>query len=91
MKVARCWFFALVLLLCNFVASAYDFSKEGIYYEFNNTDWEGLTVAVTHRGTTKQSGPSAGRIVIPSSVSFRGNTYRVSEIKSEAFAGCGRG
>jgi hypothetical protein len=89
MKGARCWFFALVLLLCNFVASAYDFSKGGIYYEFNNTDWEGLTVAVTHRGNTaQQSGKYAGRIVIPSSVSFRGNTYRVSEIKSEAFAGC---
>ena len=89
MKNARYWFCVVILLLCNFVASAYDFSKEGIYYEFNDSDWEGLTVAVTRRGNAKQQvGAYGGRVVIPSSVSYKGNTYRVSEIKGEAFAGC---
>ncbi len=86
MKVTRFWFCMLMLLLCNFVASAYDFSKEDIYYEFNRSDWEGVTVAVTTKG--QQNGKYKGRIAIPSSVSYRGNTYRVNEIKSEAFAGC---
>ena len=86
MKVTRCWFGMLMLLLCNFVASAYDFSKEDIYYEFNRSDWEGVTVAVTAKG--QQNGKYKGRVAIPSSVSYRGNTYRVSEIKSGAFAGC---
>lgn len=90
MEGIKCRLSVLTLLLYSFVASAYDFSKEGICYEFNNSDWEGLTVAVTHKGNAKgqNSEKYKGRVVIPSSVSYRGNTYRVSEIKSEAFAEC---
>ena len=63
-------------------ASAYDFEVDGIYYDAISI--EDLTAAVTH-GENEYS----GNVVIPSTVVFRGRTFDVVAIGSNAFYECG--
>ena len=68
-------------------AFAYDVAVENedgvtIYYSFTNNNTE---LAVTHGGTY---GLYSGKVVIPESVTFNGNTYNVTSIAGSAFLSC---
>ena len=67
----------LTMSLLTFSANAYDFKVDGIAYNYNQN---GTTVTVT-KGCS-YSDP----IVIPSFVSYEGNTYKVTKIDSYVFA-----
>ena len=71
-----------LLLLCSVVASAHDFEVDGIYYNLINSG----TVEVTYKGGS--SNVYSGDIVIPSSITYNGNTYNVTSIGSFAFGYC---
>ena len=78
------------LLLGTLTASAHDFVKNGIYYRRNNNDVSDPTVAVTYMGSFSDSYKNeyTGHVSIPSTVTHRGTTYRVTEINSYAFEDC---
>lgn len=76
---------ALILLMASSLSWAYDFTVENedgvtIYYNLIN----GGTEAEVTRGDNKYSGD----IVIPSTVSYDGKTYRVTSIGGSAFGEC---
>ena len=69
------------------ISYAHDFKVNGIYY---NKNADGTSVAVTYRGNSynEYSGEYSGNVVIPSSVTYSGNTYSVTSIGNSAFKGC---
>ena len=73
--------FTVLLLLCSSVIYAHDFEVDGIYYNFIDTE----TVEVTYKGSSYSSAAYSGDIVIPSSVTYGGNTYKVTRIGQDAF------
>ena len=77
----------LLVGLCALTASAHDFVSGGIYY--NITDYSDL-VEVTYRGDSPDaySDEYLGMVIIPSTVSYEGDTYRVTGIGNDAFNGC---
>ena len=80
----------IAVLLWSLTASAHDFVKNGIYYEFNNNDVSDPTVAVTFMGAYYDSYTNeyTGHVSIPSTVTYWGKTYRVTEIAGNAFREC---
>ena len=72
-----------VLTLVAASASAYDFEVDGIYY-LDNGDG---TASVTYKGNRfdEYLDEYTGDVVIPSSVTYSGNTYTVTNIGSDAF------
>ena len=78
----------LLVGLCALTASAHDFESDGIYY--NITSYSDLTVEVTYRGDSPDaySDEYLGMVTIPSTVSYEGDTYRVTDIGGDAFNGC---
>ena len=70
---------AITLFACQTV-SAYDFEVGGIYYDFNTSD---MAATVTH-GDKKYT----GNVVIPSSVTYKTKTLKVTGIGWGAFSGC---
>ena len=65
---------------------AEDFSVGGIYYNY----LDGNNVEVTYRGDDYDSyyNEYAGEVIIPSTVTYYGTTYRVTSIGEWAFAYC---
>ncbi len=78
--------FALVMAIPSLWA--YDFMVDGIYYHV--TDATNKTVAVTYRGDSynSYSNEYSGSVTIPSSVTYNGTTYSVTEIGEHAFYFC---
>lgn len=80
-----------LLLLCLCLLSghqsalAYDAEIDGIYYNLNNDD---LTASVTYKEYNYKS--YSGDVTIPSSVTYKGNTYNVTSIENLAFSGCSK-
>ena len=68
-------------LVCALSASAYDFAKDGIYYNIN-----GSNVTVTYYNTSYNS--YTGTVNIPATVTYNGTTYNVTSIGSSAFKNC---
>ena len=66
---------------------ASDTQVDGIWYDFSSST---KTAAVTFRGLkhSDYENEYQGNIVIPSSVVYKGATYRVTSIADLAFAGC---
>jgi uncharacterized protein YjdB len=81
-RTALLLLFALFTLLSN----AHDFEVDGIYYKINS---DGTSVSVTYEGDNVFAPIYSGDVVIPSTVSFNGNTYIVKSIGSMAFYSCG--
>ena len=87
----------LTLLLWSFLCIgnlwAYDFEKDGIYYNITSSEAP-YTVEVTYSGTipegllTKPKPSYDGTVTIPSSVSHAGTVYSVTAIGDDAFKGC---
>ena len=73
----------LLLLAVTTLTWAYDFEKDGIYYDKNS---DGTSVTVTYK-TSSDSGYS-GSVAIPSTVTYGGTTYSVTSISYGAFYGC---
>lgn len=81
MKTIKQLLITIVVLLFSITAKAYDFEVDGIYYDILSS--EDLTVEVVsgNNGYT-------GDIIIPSTVTFDGNEYRVTSIGESAFYKC---
>ena len=71
----------IIGMMVSQVASAYDFEKDGIYYDILGDD-----VSVTFK--EQYTPPYSGNISIPSAVSNNGKTYSVTSIGFAAFSGC---
>ena len=56
-----------------------------IYYNFTNNQTE---LAVTYKGSSSGKADYAGKVVIPESVTYEGNTYSVTSIRGFAFQDC---
>ena len=88
MKQTKLWLATIAALLCSLTASAHDFEVNGIYY--NITSSTDLTVAVTYKGSYyhSYSNEYTGAVIIPKTVTYNSNTYRVTSIGEWAFYGC---
>ena len=73
-------------LLVSFYANAHDFEVDGIYYNILTA----TEVEVAFRGSTHYGydGEYTGKVNIPESVTYNGNTYSVTSIGDRAFSGC---
>ena len=67
------------------ITMAYDAEIDGIYYDFNGTEAE-VTYKLMESGTYISD--YSGDIVIPQSVTYKGKTYEVTSIASDAFYNC---
>ncbi len=73
---------AWACLLLPFVAHAYDFNVDGIYYDITSDS----TVSVTYLYSGSQNENTySGDIVIPATVSYNSQTYSVTSIGGYAF------
>ena len=78
-------YFLLLALLLPATALAHDFEVGGIYYLINDNEaW------VTYRGSycDEFSNEYSGSVTIPSTVTYNGTTYPVTQIADEAFRNC---
>lgn len=74
-------------LLQPMIAVAHDFALNGIYYNINQ--FNGNEVTVTYRGNyAEYDNWYSGNISIPSTVTYSGKKYSVTEIGTFAFAHC---
>ena len=87
MKTLKIYFTILFAALSTVTAFAHDFEVNGIYY---NKNANGTSVTVTYGDTSYDAYPNeySGNVVIPSSVTYSGNTYAVTSIGDEAFRSC---
>ena len=87
MKTLKIYFAVLFAALSTVTVFAHDFEVDGIYYKRNAG---GTSVTVTYRGDSSDaySDEYSGNVVIPSSVTYSGNTYAVTSIGDYAFYEC---
>ena len=87
MKTLKIYFTVLFTALSTVTAFAHDFEVNGIYY---NKNAGGKSVTVTYEGKSYDaySNEYSGNVVIPSSVTYFGNTYAVTSIGKYAFYDC---
>ena len=87
MKALKIYFAVLFAALSTVTVFAHDFAVDGIYY---NKNADGTSVTVTYRGESydEYSDEYSGNVVIPSSVTYSGNTYAVTSIGDYAFSRC---
>ena len=74
-------FLLLVMMLLPLAANAYDAKVGGIFYNLSGT-----TAEVTYKKEGKQS--YSGVVTIPSSITYKGKTYSVTNIGENAFEYC---
>ena len=74
----------MLMLLATLEASAWDFWSGGIYYNITSTS--NKSVEVTYKNTDYNN--YSGKIDIPATVNYNGNTYVVTAIGSHAFYQC---
>ena len=76
----------LLALLLPAAANAHDFEVDGIYYNIINEN----EASVTYRGSypSDYSNEYSGEVIIPSTVTYNGITYPVTDIATFAFGGC---
>ncbi|MDY4790366.1 MAG: leucine-rich repeat domain-containing protein [Bacteroidales bacterium] len=83
----------VIILAINFGTQAADFSAvyngKTIYYNITSST-SPLRVAVTYRGNSYDSYPNeySGLIIIPDSVQYNGNYYKITSFGINAFASC---
>ena len=80
---------AVLMSMVASVASAEDFSVDGIYYNITSSTTP-YTASVTYRGDDHYSYKNeyTGSVTIPESVTCSGKTYNVTSIGNYAFSGC---
>lgn len=77
---------ALLLIGSAIVANAYDFEVDQIFYKINTADT--TTVSVTYQTTYDKGKSYRGDVVVPSTVTYNGNTYTVTKIGNHACNKC---
>ena len=89
MKTIKTWLSTIAMMLCSITANAHDLEVGGIYYNFiSDTD---LTLEVTYKGNSSSDyNEYSGKVTIPSAITYKSKTYRVTSIGSSAFYGCNR-
>ena len=87
MKTLRIYFAVLFAALSTVTVFAHDFEVDGIYYKKNADE---TSVTVTYRGNScyEYYDEYSGNVVIPSSLTYSGNTYAVTSIGDYAFYEC---
>ncbi len=84
-RIIFIFFFCLLIQTSTY---AYDFMSGGLAYNILKDG----TVSVTSKNPKKKNtfvdGGYSGKIVVPSSVKYKGSTYKVSEIGERAFYHC---
>ena len=81
-------FFILILVvLLPMLANAYNAKIDGIYYNFSGDEAE-VTYQKNNSSYPYYISDYSGSVVIPSSVTYNGITYRVTSIGSSAFSFC---
>lgn len=70
------------MMLTSFTASSYDFDLDEIYYSIISNELK--TVEVVNNGSKNSY---SGDVVIPSSVTYKGEEYSVKRIKESSFWG----
>lgn len=91
-------FLTMLMSMVGLNASAHDIEVKNaddvtIYYNYTNNDYTNNTeLAVTYRGSYYDSYSSEyiGNVVIPESVIYYGNTYKVTSIEDVAFSDCSK-
>ncbi|MBQ1973222.1 MAG: hypothetical protein II222_02565, partial [Paraprevotella sp.] len=79
MKTIKQLLITVAVLLCSTVATAHDFTVDGIYYHITNATAK--TVEVTYKGSSHSSSNEyIGVVTIPLSVTYSGTTYSVTSI-----------
>ena len=88
MKTFKTLMITMLVLLCSITATAQDFEVDGIYYGIFSS--EDNHVYVTYNGThwTTYKDRYVGDIVIPDTVVYNGDTYKVTAIGNSAFREC---
>ena len=81
--LSKRWFVSLLLTLMSTISWAYDLEIDGMYYNLNSDE---VSVSLTYKSMTEFV--YTGDVVIPSSVKYRGRSYKVTAIGDDAFAGC---
>ena len=78
----------LISLFTGFQTWAHHFEVDGIYYNFYSSSDK--TVSVTYRGSSYQEFDNEYKdvVVIPSTVKYQDETYKVIEIGRYAFKNC---
>ena len=82
-KIIKEFWILAILLSVALSGYAYDFSVDGIYYSKYS---DGKTAFVTYKDTSFNS--YSGSVVIPSTVTYSGTTYSVTNIGDDAFYYC---
>ena len=77
--------FLFLMTLLPMITMAYDAEIDGIYYDFSGTEAT-VTYKLMESGTYISD--YSGDIVIPQNVTYKGKTYEVSSIGSDAFYKC---
>ena len=86
MKTLKIYFAVLFAALSTVTVFAHDFEVDRILY---NKNADGTSVTVTYRGDSYNAYDEySGNVVIPSSVTYSGNTYAVTSIGDYAFSRC---
>ena len=80
MKQLKTWLATIAALWCSITVSAHDLEVDGIYYNIANSAY--LTV------TYSSFSSYYGTVTIPSTVTYNGNTYKVTSIGESAFRNC---
>ena len=85
MRNAKLWLMTIVLLLCSLMVSAQT-EVNGIYYNL----FHDMTAVVTYRGSyaNEYFNEYTGEVTIPSTITYEGNTYRVTSIDNYTFYQC---
>lgn len=87
MKFRKFSTFFISILLTTFSAIASDTEVDGIYYNFDSVN---KTASVTYKGDYYNSHDNeySGDVIIPATVTYEGEEYKVIEIGHEAFENC---
>ena len=87
MKTLKIYFAVLFAALSTVTVFAHDFEVDGIYY---NKKADGTNITVTYKENSYDDyyDEYSGNVVIPSSVTYSGNTYAVTSIGDYAFYEC---
>ena len=86
MKTLRLFLFSIFMLCCSAIY-AYDFKVDGIYYNIVSSEDKTVKVTYRDRSVSNQTAYS-GEVVIPGSVVYNDNKYKVVGIDEYAFYYC---
>lgn len=88
MKTFKTLMITMLALLCSITATAQDFEVDGIYYGIFSSEDNHVYVTYNGASWTTYKDRYVGDIVIPDTVVYNGDTYKVTAIGNHAFCKC---